>query len=148
MGISNRILYQKQHNLPLHIDSSDGGGRVYEFGFFATRNQCKNRVERKMNKDFGFLFFSFSTKWQKNMKRKTNVQFEFNPHFIHAAAYKRNYRNFRKLTCSITIIRDLWKITQIGSIGFGIYFLPIYQLRLINLLRIHNLYPIFCGMNV
>ena len=30
-------------------------------------------------------------------------------------------RNSRKLTCSITIVRDLWKITQIGSIGLGTY---------------------------
>ena len=38
-----------------------------------------------------FIFDEMAKKFGKNMKRKTNVQFEFNPHFIHAAltAYKR-----------------------------------------------------------
>ena len=103
-----------------------------------------------MKTDFGFLFYLFSTKWQKVwQKYEKNPIFNLNSTPILFMRLPTNAnRNFRKLTCSITIIRDLWKITQIGSIGLGIYFLPIYQLRLINLLRIHNLYPIFCRMNV
>ena len=116
-------------------------------GFLRPEINAKIGLNARWTKilDFYFVHFRRNGKkiWQKYEKKNqcsTPILFMRLP--------TNANRNFRKLTCSITIIRDLWKITQIVSIGLGIYFLPIYQLRLINLLRIHNLYPIFCRMNV
>ena len=106
--------------------------------FFATRNQCKNRVE---NKDFGFLFIfdEMAKKFGKNIK-KSNVQLAFNP---------PSNPNFRNLGPSDHY--NPWSLENNPNWLNRIRYISIfyqYQLHLINLPRIYDLYPIFCRMNI
>ena len=60
-------------------------------------------------------FYSFLTKWQKNLAKMLKKAM-FNLH-----STPPQTQTLEILVHQITIIRDLWKITQIGSIGLGTY---------------------------